>query len=543
MNENKGAGHSGESWLGRESDRGWQRSRRHTPGVIGVCLVVILATALTLVVTPGARASPSSLGAATVKVPCGGSIQAAINAAHSGATILLASCTYVQQLTIDKSVDIVGAGAGKTIIQSPAILAPDEYGNLWIIELGNGASVTVTGVTVLVTLQCLVVYPGTGLPYASGGIGVGGSASLNLGSSVITTTGMPEGAACSGGVTTYGTGVDFGLDYVVGTPPASALLGYGGVSQVRVSGFGFTGPGIEIGGLANAPAGSNAVISQSAIFLSADANPGLAAVLVGGGGNANTATLDHDFVDGQAATYSDTIASVAGTVTVTHSTILGAPGGCGVCAAFSGFADVEYNSVLAGPGGAGLFGGYGGSLVALHNLILGNTSAARFPYGTVSTGVLLEFAASATVSDNTIGQMECEYNPTYVSEALCGPDWATQYQAAAIYNLDNSPGPFVETNNLIYSSDVGVLSYYGCSQCMVTGNVVVDPVDYGLDGIDGSYNFGPNLIIGGAYGVGAVAYSVDTTLTLSHVVIVGQSVAPSYYEIDFTGGTATVVGT
>jgi Right handed beta helix region len=312
---------------------------------------------------------------------------------------------------------------------------------------------------------------------------------------------------------------------------------------VTVSGFGFSGPGVEVGGLADAPAGSNAVISHSTVILSANANAGLAAVLVGGGGNANSATIDHSFVDGQAATYSDAVASVAGSVTVTQSTILGAPGGCAVCAAFSGFADVEYNSVLPGPGGAGLFGGYGGSLVALHNIIIGSTSAARFPYGTVAAGVLLEFAASATVSDNTIGQFECEYNPTYVSEGLCGPDWATQYQAAGIYNFANSPGPFIETNNLIYSADVGVLSFDGCPQCVVTGNVVVDPIDYGLDGIDGSYSFGPDVIIGGAYGVGAIAYSVDTTVTLSQIVITSPSVAPFYYEIDFSGGTATITGT
>jgi hypothetical protein len=520
-----------------------RRDRRLAPGVVGICLVMIVASSLAFTLAPGARASSTPLGSTTAKVPCGGSIQNAINAAPPGGTIVLGPCTYVQQLTIDKSVNIVGAGAGKTTIQSPAVLIPDVYGNLWTIELGNAASVTVSGVMVLVTLQCLMVNPATGVPYASGGIGVGGSAALNLESAVITTTGMPEGAACSGGISTYGTGVDFGLDYVVGTPPASALLGYGEVSQVTVSGFGFSGPGIEIGGLADAPAGSNAVVSQSGIFLSANANPGLAAILVGGGGNANTATIDHDFVDGQAATYSDSIASVAGTVTVTHSTIWGAPGGCAVCAAFSGFAEVQYNSILPGPGGSGLFAGYGGSLVALHNLIVGSTSAYSLPGLVISSGVLLVFAASATVSDNTLGQFECEYNPTYVSEGLCGPDWATQAQAAGIYNFAASPGPFIETNNLIYSSDVGVLSYYGCSECVVSGNVVINPLDYGLDGIDGSYSFGPDLIIGGAYGVGAVAYSVDTTVTLSHVVLEGQSVAPYYDEIDFSGGTATVVGT
>ena len=548
MNRKEAGRFTNPSGKGSGSDNKRQRFRHLAPGVIGVCLVMIVASSLALVLVPGARASPTPLGSTTVKVPCGASIQAAINAAHSGETILLAPCTYVQQLTIDKSVNIVGAGTGKTIIQSPAVLTTDVYGNSWTIELGNAAAVSVSGVTVLVTLQCLVVNPLTGLPYASGGIGVGGSASLNLESAVVTTTGLAEGATCTGGVSTYGTGVDFGLDYVVGTPSASALLGYGEVSQVTVSGFGFGGAGVEVGGLADAPAGSYALISQSTIFLSANANPGLAAVCVGCGGSANTATIDHDIVDGQAATYADAVASTGGSsVAVTRSTILGSTGGCGVCASFSGLATVEYSTVLAGVGGAGLFGGYGGSLVALHDLILGNTSAS-IPFGLLSVGVYLVFAQSATVSDNTIGQFECEYSPTYVSDGLCGPDWATQFQAAAIDNIAGSPGPFIETNNLIYSSDVGVFSWDGCSQCTVTGNVVVDPVDYGLDGIDGSYSFGPDVIIGGMYGVASIAYTASTTVSLSHVVMIGQSVGSFYYENDCLtlwgySCTDTIVGT
>ena len=46
--------------------------------------------------------------------------------------------------------------------------------------------------------------------------------------------------------------------------------------------------------------------------------------------------------------------------------------------------------------------------------------------------------------------------------------------------------------------------------------------------------------LGGPYGNAAIAYSLNTTLTLSQSVIVAPSVAPLYYEVDFTGGTATI---
>ena len=73
----------------------------------------------------------------------------------------------------------------------------------------------------------------------------------------------------------------------------------------------------------------------------------------------------------------------------------------------------------------------------------------------------------------------------------------------------------------------------------VKDNIVVNGVDYGLAGMNGSYAVLQNTVIGGAYGVGAAAASADTTVTLSHVSIVGLAVAPLYIESDF-GYTATI---
>ena len=115
-----------------------RRSSRHSvPGVIGVCLVVLIASAL--VVVPGARAG--SPHGATLKVPSQyPTIQSAINAAHSGDTILVAPGIYTEQLTISKSVNLVGAGATKTFLKDPGVAAVQT-----LIGIGNAATVSFSG--------------------------------------------------------------------------------------------------------------------------------------------------------------------------------------------------------------------------------------------------------------------------------------------------------------------------------------------------------------------------------------------------------------
>ena len=80
-------------------------------------------------------------------------IQHALNvaAANPGPdTIMVASGTYQEQLTINdpSMVTLTGAGAGTTIIQSPLILAPDASGRLAIVEMASPANVVMSGFTV-----------------------------------------------------------------------------------------------------------------------------------------------------------------------------------------------------------------------------------------------------------------------------------------------------------------------------------------------------------------------------------------------------------
>ena len=76
-------------------------------------------------------------------------IQSAVDAARPGDTIVVRSGTFVEQVTVDKSLTIVGAGARATIIQAPAVLAPRVIGAVPgranIVEVHGGATVAMRG--------------------------------------------------------------------------------------------------------------------------------------------------------------------------------------------------------------------------------------------------------------------------------------------------------------------------------------------------------------------------------------------------------------
>jgi hypothetical protein len=476
--------------------------------------LVLLAAFGALVLAPGAAASDAARNS-TLNVPSPSypTIQSAINAATPGQTILIAPGTYVEQLTISKSLNLVGSGAGRTIIESPAVLAPDAFGNPWTIEIGNGATANLFGFTLLMTPQCILP---SGLPpdptvhphvavYAGGGIGVGGSAVLNLESAVVTTTGGTEGASCGAtGFLSYGTGVDFGLDYVAGSPAASELVGSGTVSGVSISGFGFGGPGLSIGGQANSPAGSSAHVFDSQITTSSDESGAniAPAISVGFGGNSSSATV--------VANYLSTLPSL----------------GTDVVEVFSGStADIAHNLILDGP--------ENDAVSVLSSTV---TIASNWIHGSTSdfSGGIILISSTATVVSNTMSDFQCEFNSFLESNGYCGPSDLNQAQVVALLDgFDPGLGTVIE-NNLISDSDVGIALGEGCFGCTVKGNILVDSLDYALAGYDGSYTFDRNVVIGGLYAVAAVAVTANTSVTLSHVVMIGQSAPapPFYYEND-----------
>ena len=75
-------------------------------------------------------------------------IQEAIDAADEGDVIKVLPGTYTEQLNITKSLTIIGSGAKSTIIEAPTIIMPNEFGRPYIVEVNNGAEVSMKGFTV-----------------------------------------------------------------------------------------------------------------------------------------------------------------------------------------------------------------------------------------------------------------------------------------------------------------------------------------------------------------------------------------------------------
>ena len=86
--------------------------RRSTLSLVATLVVAAAAAAAA---TPVARAAGTLCVGS--KPGCFSTIQAAVNAAHDGDTITVAPGTFAGGVTIDVSVNVIGAGSNKTIIQ------------------------------------------------------------------------------------------------------------------------------------------------------------------------------------------------------------------------------------------------------------------------------------------------------------------------------------------------------------------------------------------------------------------------------------------
>jgi hypothetical protein len=169
-------------------------------------------------------------GAATVKVcPSGcafSQIAPAIAAASSGDTIQVAAGTYDGGFTIDKSVRLVGAGAGSTIIRGGGPVV-----TIGIFGAASEPTVTIEGVTITggVSRSSPVSTPFSGKEgvfAAGGGVEIPPGADFAVGAAVTITNSVvsgnrvaptetvpsPSGARCPGGPCPFARAVGGGID-------------------------------------------------------------------------------------------------------------------------------------------------------------------------------------------------------------------------------------------------------------------------------------------------------------------------------------------
>lgn len=110
--------------------------------------IAVLAISLSAV-SQDAPAAPSSPGPPRIVVPTDyPTIQAAIDAARPGRTIEVLAGIYVEQISISKNLTLVGAGMDATIIRAPGTLVPSTQGFSAIVEVNNGARVSMSRLTV-----------------------------------------------------------------------------------------------------------------------------------------------------------------------------------------------------------------------------------------------------------------------------------------------------------------------------------------------------------------------------------------------------------
>jgi hypothetical protein len=242
---------------------GHRAARWVLAGLVPATLVLLV-----LSVIPSASATMVSAAPATSAVGPGSdgiaSLQAAIDSAPAGTTIHLPAGIFIGQLHVDKSVNLVGAGVDKTILQSPASMEPDDLGNVFVVEIGHDSTVAISKLTVRVTEQCMLA---NSIGVATGGgVGVRDASTLNIWDVSAVAFGpypdlnQPCTTHGSPGMLSFGRAISIGLDDPHGT--VHQLQGHGTVERVLTDGFDIFS--ISVGGVAG-PSGSTATITDNTV--------------------------------------------------------------------------------------------------------------------------------------------------------------------------------------------------------------------------------------------------------------------------------------
>lgn len=149
---------------------------------------------------------------------CFGTIQAAIDAATPGKTINVLGGTYTEQIIVNKSMTLQGAGAASTTIQAPGTLALETDGDgKSIVEFTGSITASMSGFTVRGPLGVI-----TSAIHVHGGANTAIQNNIIQGTDVLTTTLAGHGI-------TIGTSLDNDVD--------SAASGTNIISNNTVNGF------------------------------------------------------------------------------------------------------------------------------------------------------------------------------------------------------------------------------------------------------------------------------------------------------------------
>ena len=477
-------------------------------------IVVMLTCFALLSVSFLSIAIPSSYavsnGSKTLLVPTQyPTIQSAINAAKAGDTVKVLPGTYTEQLSIKKSITLLGSGVESTTINVPEKLVQSASG-FWGVHAFGGANVTISGFTFSSPSKpflptCLTILCAT--------IGVDAGTTLYLSSSLVGYTFLIQGLFV--GVfnpQSVAHALVRSVDFVV--PPA---LAGGNTSYIGI----YVADGtIQLS--------DSRIVSQPTFH-----------------GDSTGIFLD-----------------TGSTASILHNTIIGGVpiAVCyngGACNGVNVRADISYNTIM--PTGLSPFGKCGCAAPA--GISIGYSSKVKITYNNIIGGLnvlngIQVFASNnasdptvAEISHNTISNILCT-NIQSRPAGFCGLNFFTQGQALGI-NVDpqlfaESAGVYPQTtrnaisitDNEIEGTDGGVALYGVENCCTVSNNIIVQSTDYGIAAADGNYTLSNNTVIGGKYGVSAIAGfgtllgegASNTTLALVKTTILGTSIARTYIQ-------------
>jgi hypothetical protein len=215
-------------------------------------LLVIATVAVLCVPTPSAvgRAHPSGSIGVPGDYP---TIQAAVDHAAPGDTVVVGPGTYVEEVVVDHDLTIRGSGVGVTVVRAPEQLTsygvhlPDGRELTAIVRVGNGARVSISDLTVSGPIPCGIEVSGI---HALQGATLDLTRARVTGIQADPATCAPEDAA--GRAIVFGTPAHIDVDGQRGT------TAYGRVSDVQVDHYQHAG--ISIAGPATGPVSRMTVV-------------------------------------------------------------------------------------------------------------------------------------------------------------------------------------------------------------------------------------------------------------------------------------------